>query len=144
MHLGLPRCMLSRSLKTVAKQQSLDTSAAIQKTLAAYPIFNLNADDGRHLGPRSGDEAILTLSGGVDSSVAAYLALQKGGLVPHKTIFMRNWNSLEESESFEPGSGGSQGCQWQRDWDIVTAMAKWLGVDAELVSAERPFGHQTH
>jgi asparagine synthetase B (glutamine-hydrolysing) len=133
MHLGLSRCLLSRTLTTVAKQQSIDKQAVIQKTLAAYPIFNLNDDAGRHLGPQKGDEAILTLSGGVDSSVSAYLALERRGLIPHKTIFMRNWNSLEESESFEPGSGGAQGCQWQRDWDRVSAMAKWLGVKAELV-----------
>lgn len=147
MHLSLSRCLLSRTLTTVAKQQSIDKHSVIQKTLAAYPIFNLNDDAGRHLGPRKGDEAILTLSGGVDSSVSAYLALERGGLIPRKTVFMRNWNSLEESEAFEPGAGGAQGCQWQRDWDRVSAMAKWLGVEAELVSlyniAASTLNHQT-
>ncbi|UZJ56515.1 hypothetical protein CBS101457_005835 [Exobasidium rhododendri] len=138
MPLALQGCaikMLRRSLVT-SSRSSLglrDSSAESLRALAAYPIFNLNDESGRHLGPRPGDEAILTLSGGVDSSVASYLAMQQGGLIPYKTIFMRNWNSLEESTEFEPGSGGSQGCQWQRDWEKVNKMARWLGVEAELM-----------
>lgn len=143
---GIIRRTLTRSIVTHGRQ-TVKHSAEVQRTLAAYPLFHLN-DDGsnQHLGPRRGDEVILTLSGGVDSSVSAYLALQEGGLIPHRTIFMRNWNSLEESETFEPGSGGSQGCQWQRDWEKVLAMAKWLGVKAELVRSAMvllfTFAHQ--
>lgn len=111
--------------------------------LSAYPTFNLNPEENstndKPLGPRKGDEAILTLSGGVDSSVAAYLALTKGGLIPHRTIFMRNWNSLDEAETFEPGGGGAEGCQWLRDWHRVEAMAKWLDVKPELVDLSIPY-----
>lgn len=125
--------LLSRGLPS-SRYRLHDTSVVAQQGLHTYPIFNLNDVSDRSLGPRPGDEAILTLSGGVDSSVAAYLALEKGGLIPHKTIFMRNWNSLEESEGFEPGSGGSVGCQWKKDWDKVVATAKCLDVEAQLVS----------
>jgi asparagine synthetase B (glutamine-hydrolysing) len=141
MPLALQRCSsfrtLHRSLNTIAPRAQLlrECKAENLQALAAYPIFNLNDESGRQLGPRHGDEAVLTLSGGVDSSVASYLAISKGGLLPIKTVFMRNWNSLEENASFKPGSGGSQGCQWQQDWEKVVAMAKWLGVEAELVSA---------
>lgn len=114
-----------------------------QDFLSAYPTFNLNPDqigeNDRPSGPRQGDEAILTLSGGVDSSMAAYLAITKGGLMPHRTIFMRNWNSLEESESFEPGAGGAEGCQWLRDWHRVEAMAKWLNVKPELMDLSNSY-----
>lgn len=114
-----------------------------QDVLAAYPIFNLNeGDGGQHgtpLGPRPGDEAILTLSGGVDSSVASYLAISSGALVPKRTIFMRNWNSLEESQGFEPGAGGAHGCQWMRDWERVQDMARWLDVKPELVDLSQSY-----
>ena len=130
----LPSVGFQRCLTTAARQGSSSSHAEVQQALAAYPVFNLNDDAGRALGPRRGDEAVLTLSGGVDSSVAAFLALKEGGLIPHRTIFMRNWSSLDESGRFEPGSGGAAGCEWQRDWERVTAMARWLGVEAELVS----------
>lgn len=144
MQRSLLRCgiikTLTRSIVTHGRR-SIEERAEIQRTLAAYPPFQFNDESSQHLGPQSGDEVILTLSGGVDSSVSAYLALQEDGLIPHRTIFMRNWNSLEERETFEPGSGGSQGCQWQRDWESVTAMAKWLGVQAELVRTGRLLLH---
>jgi tRNA-specific 2-thiouridylase len=75
------------------------------------------------------------MSGGVDSSVAALLALQQG-LVP-RPLFMRNWNELDESGTFEPGAGGATGCTWMKDWEGVqqTCAALGLGRDsAELVS----------
>jgi tRNA-specific 2-thiouridylase len=122
------------------RQLSSETASCgrptINDVLQAYPLFNLNAEErdlrGRLLGPRRGDEAVLTLSGGVDSSVAAYMALTAGGLQPSRTIFMRNWNSLEEKESFEPGAGGSSGCQWMQDWDCVQRTARWLGVGDQV------------
>lgn len=123
----------STAAKLAPKGQPARSVSFVTKPdiLASYPSFNLNEGGP---GPRHGEEAILTLSGGVDSSVAAYMAVEKSGLVPCRTIFMRNWNSLEETHDFHPGAGGAQGCQWLHDWDVVQKMARWLDVKAELVS----------
>lgn len=49
---------------------------------------------------------------------------------------MRNWSSLEESTQFEPGSGGSSGCEWQKEWEDVEKVCRHLGgIPVELASS---------
>lgn len=70
------------------------------------------------------------MSGGVDSSVVALLMTRHSqtltsplNLVP---VYMRNWSTLEESNSFEPGSGGAAGCEWQAEYQSVEEVCRKL------------------
>lgn len=78
----------------------------------------------------------LAMSGGVDSSVVALLMSRLSArmaseghaplsLVP---VYMRNWSTLEESNGFEPGSGGGAGCEWQQEFRSVEEVCKTLGL----------------
>nr|CDI51235.1 related to trna methyltransferase [Melanopsichium pennsylvanicum 4] len=56
---------------------------------------------------------------------------------------MRNWNTLDESSSFEPGSGGSMGCEWQRDWEDVQKVCRHLGnIPVELMDLSKEYWTQ--
>lgn len=82
--------------------------------------------------PEVGDQVFLAMSGGVDSSVMALLLSQQAasvatrGSIALQPIYMRNWSALEESEEFEPGSGGAAGCEWQQEWESVQAVCSIL------------------
>jgi tRNA-specific 2-thiouridylase len=70
------------------------------------------------------------MSGGVDSSVIALLLSRlshtlQGDLTLHP-VYMRNWSTLEESDDFEPGSGGAAGCEWQQEWEGVQGVCSHL------------------
>lgn len=91
----------------------------------------------------------LAMSGGVDSSVTALLltklsdqytasCLRPLTLLP---IYMRNWSTLEESDRFEPGSGGAAGCEWQREWESVQDVCRALQLEKEpqLVDLSREY-----
>ncbi|PWN88873.1 5-methylaminomethyl-2-thiouridylate-methyltransferase [Acaromyces ingoldii] len=125
---------VARPLLTCGRRSISTTSAEVGRLLDRYPVDRL--------GPQPGDEAVLTLSGGVDSSVAAFLAIERGGLKPVRTIFMRNWNSLDEAQTFEPGAGGSTGCTWLRDWRLVERTARVLGLKAELMDLSTEYWNQ--
>ncbi|SNX81600.1 related to trna methyltransferase [Melanopsichium pennsylvanicum] len=93
-------------------------------------------------GPQKGDHITLALSGGVDSSVCALL-LSRSNLYSLSAVFMRNWNTLDESSSFEPGSGGSMGCEWQRDWEDVQKVCRHLGnIPVELMDLSKEYWTQ--
>lgn len=91
--------------------------------------------------PRPGDTVYLAMSGGVDSSVIALLLSQSG--IPDltlKPIFMRNWSTLEESTSFEPGSGGVSGCSWQSEYASVQSVCKALNLpEPELIDFQKEY-----
>ncbi|PWN18280.1 5-methylaminomethyl-2-thiouridylate-methyltransferase [Microstroma glucosiphilum] len=70
------------------------------------------------------------MSGGVDSSVIALLLSDlfhtlQGELTLYP-VYMRNWSTLEESDKFEPGSGGAAGCEWQQEWEGVQGVCRHL------------------
>ncbi len=68
------------------------------------------------------------MSGGVDSSLCASLLRRSPLAFDLRPIYMRNWNTLDEGDSFEPGSGGSSGCEWQQEWKDVQAVCDFLGL----------------
>lgn len=70
-----------------------------------------------------GNKVVIGLSGGVDSSVAAYLLQQEGYEV--SALFMVNWHDRTGSLV------GS--CTWEDDWDLAQMVAKKLNMPIELV-----------
>ena len=66
------------------------------------------------------------MSGGVDSSVAAYLLIESGYEV--KGIFMKNW---EEDDSDE--------CSSKEDYEDARRVCKHLGIELNLVNFSDKF-----
>lgn len=84
----------------------------------------------------------IAMSGGVDSSATALLlASQRKHLnLQLQPVYMRNWSTLEESTSFEPGSGGAAGCEWQSEWQSVQAVCKHLDLPKpQLIDLSREY-----
>ncbi len=81
------------------------------------------AGEGRGEGPRSkGEPIVVGLSGGVDSSVAAYLLKQQGYAVTG--LFMKNWEDDDDGEY----------CSTRQDWLDAAAAADVLGIELEAVN----------
>ncbi|KAI9594060.1 5-methylaminomethyl-2-thiouridylate methyltransferase [Syncephalis fuscata] len=64
----------------------------------------------------AGKRVVLGMSGGVDSSVAAFLLKQHGAHV--EGVFMKNWDNIEE--------GGE--CPGERDWRDVQTVCRQLSI----------------
>ncbi|BGP22829.1 hypothetical protein JCM10295v2_001720 [Rhodotorula toruloides] len=82
--------------------------------------------------PPTGTKVFTCMSGGVDSSVAARLLLERGYEV--EPVFMRNWDTVDEQS-------GSGGCEWERDWeDVRTVCRENLGgLKPRLVDLSREY-----
>ncbi|MBO4121609.1 tRNA 2-thiouridine(34) synthase MnmA [Cupriavidus gilardii] len=76
----------------------------------------LNANIGR------GERVVVGMSGGVDSSVTAWLLKQQGYEVVG--LFMKNWEDDDDSEY----------CSTRQDWLDVVSVADLIGVDVEAVN----------
>ncbi len=76
----------------------------------------LNAGIGR------GERVVVGMSGGVDSSVTAWLLKQQGYEVVG--LFMKNWEDDDDSEY----------CSTRQDWLDVVSVADLIGVDVEAVN----------
>ena len=70
----------------------------------------------------SGKRVVVGLSGGVDSSVTAWLLKQQGYEVIG--LFMKNWEDDDDSEY----------CSTRQDWLDVASVADVIGVDVEAVN----------
>lgn len=78
------------------------------------------------------------MSGGVDSSVVAALLARQD--VDLRAVYMRNWSTLDERGTMQPGSGGAMGCEWQREWDDVQRVCRHLGnIPVRLVDLSRNY-----
>lgn len=82
--------------------------------ISARPEFNANI--GR------GERVVVGMSGGVDSSVTAWLLKQQGYEVVG--LFMKNWEDDDDSEY----------CSTRQDWLDVVSVADLIGVDVEAVN----------
>lgn len=55
-------------------------------------------------------------------------------------VYMRNWSTLDESGSMQPGSGGAAGCAWQQEWNDVQRVCTHLGgIPVRLVDLSREY-----
>jgi tRNA-specific 2-thiouridylase len=70
----------------------------------------------------SGPRVVVGLSGGVDSSVAAWLLKQQGYEVVG--LFMKNWEDDDDDEY----------CSTRQDWIDAASVADVLGIDVEAVN----------
>ncbi len=71
-------------------------------------------------------KVIVGLSGGVDSSVAAYLLLQQGYIV--EGLFMRNWDSAINNDVLGNPDLSKDICPQEEDYSDALKVAKHLGI----------------
>jgi tRNA-uridine 2-sulfurtransferase len=76
-------------------------------------------------------KVIVGLSGGVDSSVAAYLLLQQGYEV--EGLFMRNWDSLANQDLLGNPDLTKPVCSQEEDYMDAQAVAEKLGIPLHRV-----------
>ena len=74
-------------------------------------------------------KVIIGLSGGVDSSVAAYLLLEQGYDV--EALFMINWKDSSVTLSGD--------CAWEEDIIIAKLVAKKLGIKLHVVDSSEDY-----
>jgi tRNA-specific 2-thiouridylase len=77
-------------------------------------------------------KVIIGLSGGVDSSVAAYLLKQQGYDV--EALFMINWKDSSVTLSGD--------CSWEEDIIIAKLVAKKLGIPLQVVDSSEDYKHK--
>lgn len=76
-------------------------------------------------------KVILGMSGGVDSSVCAYLLLQQGYEV--EGLFMRNWDSLMNNDLLGNENISQDICPQEQDYQDALAVANKLGIKLHRV-----------
>ncbi|SPC65334.1 related to trna methyltransferase [Ustilago sp. UG-2017b] len=133
----------SRTLRTACHSlhPTLLPTPSIPRRNFTAPI-SISTNETSRYGPRNGDSITIALSGGVDSSVTALL-LAQSSLYSLSAVFMRNWNELDESGSLQPGSGGSSGCSWQKDWEDVQSVCRHLGnIPVQMIDLSREYWTQ--
>src|SRR3546814_13820240 len=72
--------------------------------------------------PNKGARVVVGMSGGVDSSVSAWLLKEQGYEVVG--LFMKNWDDDDDSEY----------CSSRQDWLDAVAVADVIGIDIEAVN----------
>ncbi|TIA90454.1 hypothetical protein E3P99_01593 [Wallemia hederae] len=83
--------------------------------------------------------AIVGLSGGVDSSVAAALLCEYNYDV--RAVFMRNWDTRDESSL--SSLGGVKGCEWEADYEAARGVCQHLGIPSpQLIDLSREYWQQ--
>ncbi|TSC55881.1 MAG: tRNA-specific 2-thiouridylase [Parcubacteria group bacterium Gr01-1014_18] len=78
--------------------------------------------------PFKNKKVIVGFSGGVDSSVAAYLLKKEGYEV--SGVFMKNWSETKDEEGI---------CSWREDRDAALRSAAFLGIPFEMVDFEAEY-----
>lgn len=74
-------------------------------------------------------KVVIALSGGVDSSVAAYLLREQGFRV--EALFMKNWD--------EPGDDGA--CPWETDVEDAMQACDRLGIPLNTIDLSKEYWH---
>lgn len=73
---------------------------------------------------------VVGMSGGVDSSVAAFLLAQQD--YDLSAVFMRNWDTRDES-------GTDKGCEWEKDWEDVQRVCKKLDLPCQMIDLSQEY-----
>ncbi len=76
-------------------------------------------------------KVIIGLSGGVDSSVAAYLLLQQGYHV--EAVFMRNWDSATNRDLKGNPQAHAEICEQEQDYQDAKLVSEKLGIKLHRV-----------
>ncbi len=69
-------------------------------------------------------KVVVGMSGGMDSSVTAWLLKEQGYDVIPASLFMKNWEDDDDSEY----------CSTRQDWIDVVSVADLIGIDVEAVN----------
>ncbi len=77
------------------------------------------------------EKVIIGLSGGVDSSVAAYLLIQEGYDV--EAVFMRNWDSATNLDFKGNPTAFDEVCEQEKDYQDAVKVAEKLGIKLHRV-----------
>ena len=75
--------------------------------------------------PKKPNKVVIGMSGGVDSSVAAWMLKEQGYEVVG--LFMKNWEDDDNDEY----------CSTRQDWLDVVSVADLIGIDVEAVNFGR-------
>ncbi|KAF8121668.1 tRNA methyl transferase-domain-containing protein [Boletus edulis] len=72
------------------------------------------------------------MSGGVDSSVTAKLLADPSNEYDLSAVFMRNWDTRDES-------GSDDGCEWKKDWEDVQRVCRMLDIPVKMIDLSREY-----
>ena len=87
-----------------------------------FNAYSSLIQDLTNLGIRPGAKVVVGMSGGVDSSVAAWVLKQQGFEITG--LFMKNWEDDDDSEY----------CSTRQDWIDVVSVADLIGIDVDAVN----------
>lgn len=108
-------------------QGALRESSGVYKSVNEQRSKQCNADIDGFRKPHAKKKVIIGLSGGVDSSVAAYLLLQQGYTV--EGMFMKNWE-WDDTETY---------CSAEQDLTDASKVAEILGIPIHVSNFSKQY-----
>ncbi|KAJ2930700.1 hypothetical protein H1R20_g6394, partial [Candolleomyces eurysporus] len=105
-------------------------TCALKRSIHAYYSRNYATEQGGRYEPKKGDQVVVGMSGGVDSSVAALLLTRED--YDLSAVFMRNWDTRDES-------GTDKGCEWEKDWEDVQRVCRKLDIPVSMIDLSKEY-----